>query len=131
LKVVLDTNIYISAILFGGRCEEILKLAAQRLFHLIVSRQILDEIKSVLKEKFKWTDRQAAEVIKYIKEIASVVNSDISLHVITKDRSDNKIIECAVASGSDYIVTGDKSHLLSLKEYEGIKIMSPAEFLRL
>ena len=131
MRVVLDTNIYISAILFGGRCEEILKIAAQGLFDLIVSKQILDEIKSVLKVKFNWSDRQVAEVIKYIKEFASVVNPDFSLHVITEDRADNKIIECAVASEAVYIVTGDKGHLLSLGTYNEIKIISPADFLKL
>jgi len=131
LRVVLDTNVYISAILFGGKCEEILKLASQRLFEVVISKKILGEIKSVLKEKFYWTDKQIAEVIKYIKEIASVINPDISLNVVKEDPADNKIIECAVASNATYIVTGDKQHLLAIKEYAGIKIISLMEFLKL
>jgi len=131
LRVVLDTNVYISAILFGGKCEEILKLASQRLFEVVISKKILGEIKSVLKEKFYWTDKQIAEVIKYIKEIAFVINPDISLNVVKEDPADNKIIECAVASNATYIVTGDKQHLLAIKEYAGIKIISLMEFLKL
>jgi putative PIN family toxin of toxin-antitoxin system len=131
LRVVLDTNVYISAILFGGRCEEILKLAAQKLFEVVISKAILDEIKSVLREKFYWKDEQIAEVVKYIKEISSVVNPGISLNIIKEDPADNRIIECAVASNASYVVTGDKHHLLPIKEYKGIKIVSPGEFLRL
>ncbi len=131
MRVVLDTNVYISAILFGGKCEEILKLANQELFEIVISKKIIDEIKSVLKEKFYWPDKQIAEAIKYIKEIASIVNTEISLSLVKEDPSDNKIIECAVVSKATYIVTGDRRHLLSIKEYEGIKIVSPMEFLRL
>jgi putative PIN family toxin of toxin-antitoxin system len=131
LKVVLDTNVYISAMLFGGRCEEILKLAGQGLFDVVISKEILDEIKSVLKGKFYWTDKQIVGVIKYIKELASIVNPEVSLRIVKEDPSDNKIIECAVASNAMYIVTGDKRHLLPIKEYKGIKILSPIEFLRL
>lgn len=131
MRVVLDTNVYISAMLFGGKCEEILKLAGQGLFEVVISKKILGEIKSVLKGKFYWTDKQIAEVIKYIKEIASIVNPEISLTIVKEDHADNKIIECAVASNATYIVTGDRRHLLPIKEYAGIKIVSPIEFLRL
>lgn len=131
MRVVLDTNVYISAILFGGKCEEILRLASQRLFEVVISKKILNEFKSVLKEKFHWNDKQIVEAITYIREIASIVNSDISLIVVKEDHADNKVIECAVASNAAYIVTGDKRYLLSLKEGAGIKIISPMEFLRL
>ncbi len=131
MRVVLDTNIYISAILFGGKCEEILKLANQNLFEVVISKKIIDEIKAVLKEKFYWTDKQISEAVKYIKEITSIVNPEISLAIVKEDFADNKIIECAVASNAAYIITGDKQHLLPIKEYEGIKIVSPMEFLRL
>lgn len=131
MRVILDTNVYISAILFGGECEEILKIARQGLFNIVVSKNILDEIKSVLKGKFHWMDKQIIEVIKYIKEIALIVNPEISLSVVKEDPSDNKIIECAVASKATYFVTGDKHHLLPIREYAGIKIISPIEFLRL
>jgi len=131
LRVVLDTNVYISAILFGGKCEEILKLVSQGLFEVVISKKILDEIKSVLMKKFYWPDKQVAEVVTYIKEIASIINPEVSLDVVKEDHADNRIIECAVASNATYIVTGDKHHLLPIKEYKGIKIVSPIEFLRL
>ncbi|GBE05992.1 hypothetical protein BMS3Abin10_01633 [bacterium BMS3Abin10] len=131
MKVVLDTNVYISAILFGGNCEEILRLAALGSFELVISKNIIIELKTILKGKFKWSKKQISETITYIKNIATVVNPDISLSIISNDPSDNKILECAVTVKAGCIVTGDKNHLLPLKEYKGIKIMTPSEFLRL
>ncbi len=131
MRVVLDTNVYISAILFGGNCEEILRLAALVPFEIIISKDILKEIEFILKKKFRWSKRQTSEAISYIKEIATVIKSDIVLSVIKKDPSDNRIIECAVAGQAHYIVTGDRAHLLSLGSYRNIKIYSPAEFLKL
>ncbi len=131
MKVILDTNIYISAILFGGNCEEILRLASQGPFELVISRSIITEIEAVLRKKFKWSKMQISETISYIKNIATVINPKISLSVIRSDPSDNKILECAVAVGANYIVTGDRNHLLPIKEYKAIKILNPAEFLRL
>ena len=131
MKVVLDTNIYISAVLFGGNCEEILRLATQRSFELIISKSIILEIEAVLKEKFKWSKKQVSETLAYIKNISTLIKPNISISVIKEDPSDNKIIECAIFVGANYIVTGDKNHLLPVKEYKGIKIVSPSEFLRL
>jgi len=131
LKVVLDTNIYISAILFGGSCGEILRLAAEDSFKLVISKSIITEIEAVLKGKFKWSKMQISQTISYIKNIATVINPDISLSVIRNDPSDNKILECAFAVGADYIVTGDRNHLLPIKKFRGIKIMNSAEFLKL
>ena len=131
MKVVLDTNIYISAILFGGSCGEILRLAAEDSFKLVISKSIITEIEAVLKGKFKWSKMQISQTISYIKNIATVINPDISLSVIRNDPSDNKILECAFAVGADYIVTGDRNHLLPIKKFRGIKIMNSAEFLKL
>ncbi len=100
-------------------------------FEIIISKDILKEIEFILKKKFRWSKRQTSEAISYIKEIATVIKSDIVLSVIKKDPSDNRIIECAVAGQAHYIVTGDRAHLLSLGSYRNIKIYSPAEFLKL
>ena len=131
MKVVLDTNVYISAILFGGNCEEILRFAVQCSFELVISKSIILEIEAVLKEKFKWPKKQVSDTLTYLRNISTVIKPNISLSVIKDDPSDNKIIECAVAAVANYIVTGDKNHLLPVKEYKGMKIVSPAEFLKL
>lgn len=133
MKVVLDTNVYISAILWRPEAsgEEILRLAGLDSFELVISRSIISEIEAILKEKFKWSKRQISETSSYIRNIVTVINPDVSLSVVKNDPSDNKILECAVAAKANYIVTGDKNHLLPMKEYKGIKIVNPAELLRL
>ncbi len=131
MKVVLDTNIYISAVLFGVNCEEILRLATLDSFELLISKNILKELKSVLREKFRWTNKQVTVTGSYIKGIATFIKPDVSLSVIRNDVSDNRILECAVAGDAQYIVKGDKNHLLPLKKYKNIKIISPTEFLKL
>lgn len=131
MKVVLDTNIYISAMLFGGNCEEILRLVTQRSFELVISKSIILEVEAVLEIKFKWSEKQISKALAYIKNISTVIKPNISISVIKDDPSDNKIIECAVVASAHYIVTGDKHHLLPVKEYKGIKIVSPSEFLKL
>ncbi len=84
-----------------------------------------------MKEKFKWSKKQVSDVLTYLRSISTVINPNISLSVIKDDPSDDKIVECAVAAGANFIVTGDKNHLLPVKEYKGMKIVSPAEFLKL
>lgn len=131
MKVVLDTNVYISAILFGGNCEEILRLSSSGLFDIIISKAILKEVKDILHTKFKWSGIQISETISYIKEITTEIEPHLSVSIIKNDPSDNRILECAITAKADYIVTGDKNHLLPLKRYKNIRILSPSEFLRL
>ena len=131
MRVVLDTNIYISAILFGGNCEEIIRLAQQGAFEIVISRDIISEIEDVLKDKFKWSRRQISDTISFIKAIVTIVNPQLTIDAVKNDPSDNKVIECAVASEAAYIVTGDRKHLLSIRKYKGIRIIDAAEFLRL
>jgi len=131
MRVVLDTNIYISAILFGGNCEEIIRLAEQGAFDIVISREIISEIEDVLKDKFKWSRQQITETISFIKAIAKIIKPQMTIDAVKNDPSDNKVIECAVASHAAYIVTGDKKHLLSIRKYRGIRIIDAAEFLRL
>ena len=79
MRVVLDTNIYISAILFGGNCEEILHLALLEAFETLISKDILREVDSILKDKFKWSKRQVKDVNSYINGFTTFVKPDTSL----------------------------------------------------
>lgn len=127
LKVVCDTNIYISAILFGGNPEKVLFLAGDKKIELIISPDILAELALVLKKKFGWNDWQISEVHAAIREIARVVTPGKTINIIKSDDCDNRILECALEAGADYIVSGDK-HLLSLGDFAGKPILSPAAF---
>ncbi len=130
VKVVLDTNIYISAILFGRKPEEIRKLSQEGKIELLVSEAIIAEVAEVLRKKFDWESWQISQVIDEIRETTTLVIPNQTLSVIKKDEDDNRVLECAVEGKAHYIISGDKRHLLPLKEYQGINILSPAEFLR-
>lgn len=128
LKVALDTNVYISAIYFGGKPEEVLNLARAGKIELLISEQIKNEIAKILKRKFGFNDLQISETLEDIGSFSTLIVPTVILKIIKEDESDNRILECAVEGGVDYIVSGD-SHLLTLKEYQKIKIISPSEFL--
>ena len=130
IRVVADTNLYISAILFGGKPEAIRQLASDGEIELLVSEHILTEIADTLKKKFGWSDWQISEVISEIGEISTLITPKVTLSVIKERESDNRILECAVEGGARYIVSGDKKHLLPLKKYRGIVILSAADFLK-
>ena len=130
-KIVVDTSVYISAILFGGNPEKIRKLSKEKKIELLVSEAIIAEIAKILRKKFDWKSWQISKLIDEIRETAILVIPRQTLSVIKEDEDDNRVLECAVEGKAQYIITGDKRHLLSLKEYQGIKILSPAEFLKL
>jgi len=128
-KVVLDTNVIVSALHFGGNPDKILNLANKRAVELLVSPFILDEVSRVLQRRFNWGEKEIDYALAAIKEIATLIQPVHNLSVIKEKDSDNRILECAVSGKADFIVSGDAKHILPLKEYLGIKILKPAEFL--
>jgi len=129
-KVVFDTNVLISAILFGGHPRKCLELAIEGKIELFLSEDITDEFKGVLKrEKFGIPEENLHYIITALKSIANLVNPKKSFNIIKKDPEDNKFIECAVEAESDFIISGDK-HLLDLLEFRKIKILNPSDFLK-
>lgn len=129
-KIVLDTNVYVSAIVIGGTCEEILRRAREEEYELYVSPPILEELSNVLTRKFHWTGEQIATILEDFTTFIQLVNPRKRLRVVIEDDPDNRILECAVAADASCIVTGDTRHLLPLKSYHRILILSPSEFLR-
>ena len=126
LRIVFDTNVYISAALFGRRAEIVMKLASAGQVHLITSEVILAQLSRKLLKKLAWSDDQAQLFAEMIRDLAEVVDPDIMLDVVPDDEDDNRIVECAVAGQADLIVTFDKD-LLRLKAYETIGIISPRQ----
>jgi len=131
IKVAADTNVYISAILFGEKPEEIRESAREGEVELLISETILAEIAGVLKRKFDWSDWQISEVIKDIRAITTLITPTSTLSVIREDEPDNRVLECATEGKAQYIISGDEHHLQPLKEYQVIKILSPAQFIEL
>ena len=129
MKIVCDSNVFFSAIVFGGLIEEILNAANNREIYLYTSNVLLLELARILKEKAGWEDYKINYAISGLKDLCFVVNPKIKVRIIKTDESDNRVLECAVESGADYIVTGDKKHLLPLKKFKGIPVLSPRDFL--
>lgn len=128
LKVVLDTNIYLSGIIFGGNARHILDLVIEKRIIAVTSPAILFEISDKLEKKFDWEKDQIITAIKIISKTGLIANPKMRLNIVKADKSDNKIIEAAVKSGADIIISSDR-HLLQIKKYQNIKIISPSQFL--
>ncbi len=130
-RIVLDTNVYISALLRGGKPEIILKCSHNPYkYELCTSIEILKELDRDFREKFFWSPVDRDKVTRRISYRAEVVKTTKSISAIAADEKDDRILECAIKAKADYIVSGDK-HLLDLKQYKGIKILKPAQFLTL
>ena len=128
IRVVADSNVYISALNFGGVADEILALGRRQVIALFVSPSILKEVEGVLVRKFKWSPKRAHRVHTLIQAVAETVVPSESIAVVTADEADNRILECAVTAKAHLIVTGD-NHLRTLGGFRGITIVSPREFL--
>jgi putative PIN family toxin of toxin-antitoxin system len=107
-----------------------LEVAAVDGFRLQISAEILDETTRILANKFRWPTQDIAEARDLLSSISQRVIPHVQLNVVDRDPDDNRILECAQSSGSDYIVTGDKD-LLDLKHHAGARILKPADFLTL
>ena len=130
LRVTADTNVYISGLNFGGKPRAVLEAARRGEIELALSPPIMAEIARILTHKFKWPENDLAEISRQLRSFTFPVEPNLLLDVIADDASDNRIIECAVTSSSEYIVSGD-AHLIGLKEYAGIRIVNPSTFLNL
>jgi putative PIN family toxin of toxin-antitoxin system len=128
MRVVLDTNVYVLALMFGGLPGELLDLALLEAFDTIVSPVLLDELDEKLRLKFEVSAEDVSLIRARIMKIAHLVDPEETLHVIEDDPDDDRVLECALAGQADAIVSGDR-HLLALASYRGIPIMRVRQFL--
>jgi putative PIN family toxin of toxin-antitoxin system len=129
LKVVFDTNIFISAFVIpGGKAEAAYSHALRKDFTLYSSVAILTETAQKLEKKFGWQQDKIASLLKAIAKVAIVIKTEPHLHHLA-DEPDNRVLECAEAVGADFIVTGDK-HLLFLKHFQNSDVVRLADFLK-
>lgn len=128
-RVVFDTNIFISAIIFGGNPRRCLELARSGEIELFASRTLLLELSNKLKEKFLWEEYLIKEVIEGILVFTRVVAPSKKVSVVKSDPDDNRVLEVAQEATADYIVSGDKKHLPALEEFEDIPILTATQFL--
>ena len=104
LRVVADTNLYVSAIVFGGTCESILALAGAGLVDLFVSPAIQRELRSVLTHTFGWSRLQVREALAQVSTLAIVVRPATKVPGVLNYEPDHRILECALAARADFLV---------------------------
>lgn len=128
MRVVLDTNILVSALLFpGGRGEAALREIIEERDELVLSKPIVDKLLGVLARKFSRDAEELAHVAVFLSELAQFVKPRRRLRVV-EDEPDNRILECALTGRADAIVTGDRA-LLALGKYRGVRIVSLRDYL--
>jgi putative PIN family toxin of toxin-antitoxin system len=130
-KVVIDTNVFVSGLTFKGKPREVLDLVWGGDIDACISPFILRELEETLKKDFGWERDQVKHTIEKIRAKTILVHPKARVSVIKEKDDDNRILECAIEGRVQYLISGDKKHLLPLKEYQRTKIMSPAEFLKL
>lgn len=129
LRVVLDTNVLVSAIISDGKPRELLRRGIAKQFSIVTSELLLKELRLVLRRpKFRTSEDEVDRIIIALMQTAEIVNVTSKLRVVEYDPKDNMVIEAAYDGGADMIVTGD-SHLLALKECKGIKITTVEQML--
>ena len=129
MRLVLDTNVYISAFLWGGKPKEILERAIEGIDQVFISRLLKDEIYEVLKRpSFKVEENVIEMLMSELEDFAELVVVTETIEKLCRDVNDNMVVECAVASKADYIITGDND-LLVLEKYRNIKNSKIADYL--
>ncbi len=128
MRAVYDTNIFISGLFWDGPPKELIKRAINKDLELFVSPFILAEVSKILR-KFGKDEKDVASVERGILNISSFVQPKSALDIV-RDKKDNRVLECALDARCSYLVTGDRD-LLVLKEFKGVKIVTPREFLDL
>lgn len=127
-RVTADSNIFISAFLRGGKPLQLLELARAGQIELAITEDILRETGRVLGTKFHVSSEDVQQFRDEIIGFAKLVTPTEGLDVVKTDSTDNLILECAVAGGSDTVVSGDVD-LLQMASFRGIKIVKVSEFL--
>ena len=126
--IVLDTNVIVSALVFGGLPRLILDLAAKEIYQMFYSSPIQEEVKRVLHEKFGWDAGEITKRTNLLFAWAGKIHPQISLAIIKDDPDDDRILECALAAEAKIIISGDR-HLLRLQSFQSIVICTPRQFL--
>ena len=129
MRVVLDTNVIISALNFPGNERIVLELALRGKFRFYLSWFILEEVASLLARKFGWDEEHTARAIGTLENAATVIDPPRLEAVIEHGHADDRVLECVVAASADYLVAGDRRRLLPLEEHRGTMIVNAPKFL--
>ena len=130
-RIVFDTNVLISATLWDSSvAQKFLFRCIKENIQIFSSQEIIEEYKEILARDFDYEEQEIGEILERVLQFLTLVTPIKKVDVIKEDADDNKIIDCALESKAEYIISYDK-HLLNLKEYNGTKIIRPEEMLGL
>jgi hypothetical protein len=129
MRVVLDTNVWVSGLVFKGEVRKVIQKALDEDFRSVVSPPLLRELERVLlSPKIGYSPDATAETLRQIQELCLIVHPSIKIQAVHQDPADNRVLECALEGDADFIVSGD-SDLLRLGKFRTIRICSPKDFL--
>jgi putative PIN family toxin of toxin-antitoxin system len=129
VKIVLDTNVFVSGVFFGGPPHQILKAWNAGKFELVISDEILAEYKrvaTILAEEYPPTNLKP--FLSFVEQKATFVKACELAEPVCEDPDDDKFLACAIASGAKIIVSGDK-HLLKVSGYCDVQVKKPSAFM--
>lgn len=128
-RIVLDTNVTVSAFFWNGNSRKIYELAKRNKIKILYSKEIEAELIRVLSyKKFGLSPHEIIPLVNDFRKTATLINIKSKIHIIKEDPTDNIFIECAINGKAKYIISGDH-HLLEQKKIQGIDILKPKDFL--
>jgi len=131
MKIVIDSNVFVSSFFWGGHPREVFQRVINGLDELYIADEIIKEITSVMSSnKFYVNSNEVGAYTKIIEKYSKKIVLKNNLESISRDKNDDKILQCGLDGNVDFIVTGDKD-LLVLKEYKKIKIINPRDYLEI
>jgi putative PIN family toxin of toxin-antitoxin system len=129
MKIVLDSNVFVSSFYWKGNPRKVFERVTNGLDELYITDEILNEIFTVMsRKKFDSNPEEIEDYIRIIESFSIKLFSQNKIEEISRDKDDNKILQCGIDGNVDFIITGDND-LLVLREYMNIKIMKPKEYL--
>ena len=126
---MVDTNVIVSALVFGGLPRRIFELVEGGYCELFYAAEIQEETRRVLRDKFGWDEDRLDRYLRTLWSLGKRMVLRHRVNAVREDPDDNRILECALAADADVIVSGDR-HLLKIGAYEGITILTPRDFLK-
>ncbi|MBI2044922.1 putative toxin-antitoxin system toxin component, PIN family [Candidatus Pacearchaeota archaeon] len=135
MRITTDTNVLISSTFWEGASDKIMQKVENKEVELVLSKELISEFTKVLgydeiKDKIKDKNLEVRRSVEKIVSISTIVESSQKFEIVKDDPDDNMVINCAAEGDVDYVVTQD-NHLLKIKEFKGIKILNPEEFLEI
>jgi len=131
VRIVIDTNVLISATFWTGKPRQLFNRVLKREFVFLTSEILLNELKEILirtDKPFKLSEEEADYVVHRIRSAAVIVQTQ-SVVTICRDQDDNRVLECAIDGQADWILSGD-AHLLELESFQGVRIGTVTDFFR-